>query len=133
MELDTIIGGHGINNYSLVKTLCENSKDAIEWLRTLNINLISVGAFGGASVKRIHRPLNSEGKILPVGAYIVPLLVKLCAERKNIKLITSTTAKNLITNNSGRVTGVQAEGASGEREKEKERSGISGAGFGGYR
>ncbi len=115
MELDTIIGGHGINNYSLVKTLCENSKDAIEWLRTLNINLISVGAFGGASVKRIHRPLNSEGKILPVGAYIVPLLVKLCAERKNIKLITSTTAKNLITNNSGRVTGVQAEGASGNK------------------
>lgn len=32
-ELDTLIGGHGLNNVELVKALAENSADAIVWLR----------------------------------------------------------------------------------------------------
>ena len=38
MELDTIIGGHGINNPELVKTLVENTAPAIEWLKTIDID-----------------------------------------------------------------------------------------------
>ena len=34
MELDTMIGGKGINNFELVKTLCENSADAIDARKT---------------------------------------------------------------------------------------------------
>ena len=30
---------------------------------------IMVSSFGGASVKRIHRPVNDEGKTLSVGSY----------------------------------------------------------------
>ena len=32
MELDTLIGGHGINDPALVETLCSNSADAVAWL-----------------------------------------------------------------------------------------------------
>ena len=73
MELDTMVGGSGTNNFSLVKTLCENAKYAIEWLSSKGINLTSVASFGGASVKRIHRPLNDEGKVVSVGSFIFSL------------------------------------------------------------
>ena len=56
MELDTMIGGKGINDPALVETLCSNSADAIDWLDEHGITLHSVSSFGGASVKRIHRP-----------------------------------------------------------------------------
>ena len=39
MQLDTLIGGHGINNPELVKTLADNTADAIAWLKTINIDL----------------------------------------------------------------------------------------------
>ena len=69
MQLDTLIGGHGINNPALVETLAKETADAIAWLKTINIDLSSVGAAGGASVKRIHRPLNEEKKVVSVGGY----------------------------------------------------------------
>ena len=62
MELDTMIGGKGINDPALVETLCSNSADAIDWLGEQGITLHSVSSFGGASVKRIHRPVDAEGK-----------------------------------------------------------------------
>ena len=109
MELDTIIGGHGINDPELVKALCENTADAIEWLKTVNIDLSSVGAFGGASVKRIHRPLNEEKKVVSVGAYMVPRLEAACKARKNITIMTETMAKAILTDDKGNVCGVEAE------------------------
>ena len=42
MELDTMIGGKGINDPALVETLCENSADAIDWLDENGITLHSV-------------------------------------------------------------------------------------------
>ena len=78
MELDTMIGGKGINDPALVETLCENSADAIDWLDENGITLHSVSSFGGASVKRIHRPVDAEGKTLSVGSYMIPLLQENC-------------------------------------------------------
>ena len=78
MELDTMIGGKGINDPELVETLCENSADAIDWLDEHGITLHSVSSFGGASVKRIHRPVNAEGKTVSVGSYMIPLLQENC-------------------------------------------------------
>ena len=57
-----MIGGKGINDPALVETLCSNSADAIDWLGEQGITLHSVSSFGGASVKRIHRPVDAEGK-----------------------------------------------------------------------
>ena len=109
MELDTIIGGHGINEPALVKALCENTADAIEWLKTVNIDLSSVGAFGGASVKRIHRPVDENKKVVSVGAYMIPRLEAACKERANITLLTETMAKSLMTDEAGKICGVEAE------------------------
>ena len=107
MELDTMIGGKGVNDPELVKTLCENSAASIEWLDTVGAKLTSVGSFGGASVKRIHRPVNDEGKTIAVGSYIVPVLEKACTDR-GVTLLTNTLAAALKTNESGAVCGVTA-------------------------
>ena len=52
MELDTIIGGKGLNDATLVKTMVEGTESGIEWLSSIGADLTSVGSFGGASVKR---------------------------------------------------------------------------------
>ncbi|MBR0149739.1 MAG: flavocytochrome c [Synergistaceae bacterium] len=109
MQLDTIIGGHGINNPELVKTLADNTADAIAWLKTVNIDLISVGAAGAASVKRIHRPLNEQKKVVSVGGYMIPRLEAACKSRKNITMLMETTAKSIMTDDSGKVSGIEAE------------------------
>jgi len=114
-ELDTLIGGKGLNNPELVKTLAGNSAAAIDYLASIGIDLNNVAAFGGASVKRIHRPVNAEGKTVSVGAYTVPLLEKACRERNNLALLTEVTAKKLLTDENGAVTGVEAEGRTGNK------------------
>ena len=113
MELDTMVGGKGINNFALVKALCEGSAPAIEWLKTVDIHLTSVGSFGGASVKRIHRPLNDEGKTVSVGAYMIPRLETAVKARDNITLVLDTTATEIIMTD-GAATGIKATGATGE-------------------
>ena len=109
MQLDTHIGGHGINNPELVKTLADNTADAIAWLKTINIDLTSVGAAGAASVKRIHRPLNEQKKVVSVGGYMVPRLEAACKARSNITMLMETTAKSIMTDKDGRITGIEAE------------------------
>ncbi|MER2178985.1 MAG: FAD-binding protein, partial [Stenotrophomonas maltophilia] len=95
--LDTMIGGKGLNDPELVNTLVNNSAEAIDWLATQDINLTDVASFGGASVKRIHRPLDGDGKVVSVGAYTVPLLEEACAKRDNITILTDTTATEILT------------------------------------
>lgn len=110
-ELDTMIGGKGINDFDLVKTLAENSADAVSWLKDHDADLPSVGAFGGASVNRIHRPVNAEGKTTAVGAYIVPVLTK-NVEDRGIDVYYNTTANKIIMED-GKAVGVIAEGETG--------------------
>ena len=105
MELDTMVGGKGINNPELVKTLVEGTAPAIDWLDENGMSLHNVAAFGGASVKRIHRPVNEEGKVVSVGAYLVPLMEKACQER-GVEFILNTTADTILTDESGKAVGV---------------------------
>ncbi len=111
MELDTIIGGKGINDVQLVKTLVEGTESGIEWLSSIGADLTSVGSFGGASVKRIHRPVNAEGKTVSVGSYIVPILEKNVTER-GIEILFETTATEIRMENgvAAGINGVTAEG-----------------------
>ena len=111
--LDTMIGGKGINDPELVNTLVSNTADAIDWLATQDIKLTDVASFGGASVKRIHRPLNEEGKVVSVGAYTVPLLEAACQKRENITLMTDTTAIALVPDENGACIGALALGKTG--------------------
>ena len=113
MELDTLIGGKGKNNPELVKTLAENSAAAIEWLASIGAEVKNVGAFGGASVKRIHRPVNADGKVTAVGAYIVPILEKNLQDR-NVQFLFDTTANEIIMKD-GKAVGIKATGKDGNK------------------
>lgn len=114
MELDTMIGGKGINNPELVKTLCSNTADSIEWLDSIGAPLTSVGAFGGASVKRIHRPVNAEGKTVSVGAYIVPILEQKMLD-SGVELVLNTTVDTILTDESGAACGVSGVATDGSK------------------
>lgn len=113
MELDTMVGGKGINDPELVETLCSNSADAIDWLDEHGITLHSVSSFGGASVKRIHRPVDADGKTISVGSYMIPLLQENC-EKAGVQILLNTTANEILTDANGAAVGVKATGASGE-------------------
>ncbi len=104
--LDTLVGGKNINDKELVQVLSSQSAEGIEWLKSIGADLESVGSFGGASVKRIHRPVNAEGKTVSVGAYLVPILTK-NVEELGIQILFNTPATELILDN-GAVTGVKA-------------------------
>ena len=105
--LDTLVGGKNINDPELVKTLVENSASAIDWLQTLSkpIVLTSVSSFGGASCKRIHRPVNEEGKTIPVGSYMIPLLEENCKDL-GIEIITDTRVDEILMED-GKAVGVK--------------------------
>ena len=113
MELDTMIGGKGLNDPALVETLCEGSADAIDWLDEKGITLHSVSSFGGASVKRIHRPVDGDGKTVSVGSYMIPLLQENC-EKAGVQILLNTTANEILTDANGAAVGIKATGASGE-------------------
>ena len=113
MELDTLIGGKGVNDPALVETLCENSADAIDWLEEHGITLHSVSSFGGASVKRIHRPVNAEGKTVSVGSYMIPLLEENC-QKAGVQILLNTTATKILTDANGAAVGIEATGSTGE-------------------
>ena len=113
MELDTMIGGKGINDPELVETLCENSADAIDWLDEHGITLHNVSSFGGASVKRIHRPVNAEGKTVSVGSYMIPLLEENC-KKAGVQILLNTTANEILTDANGAAAGIKATGSTGE-------------------
>ena len=107
MELDTMVGGKGINKFNLVKALCEGTKDAIDWLDGIGVILHNVASFGGASVKRIHRPVNDAGQVVSVGSYMVPIFNENVQSRNNITLMLNTTCEKLIDED-GKVVGVEA-------------------------
>ena len=109
-QLDTIIGGSGLNNPMLVKKFAESSEDAIAWLAQLDPQAVlhNVAQFGGASVKRIHRPVDADGKTLSVGEYLVPLL-KQNLDNRGIEVLVNTRATEIILGDNGQVTGVLAE------------------------
>ena len=107
MELDTLIGGHGINDPALVETLCSNSADAVAWLGEQGIELSSVGAAGGASVKRIHRPVDDQGLVISVGSYMIPRLQSKC-EELGVEILLNTTANKILTDADGAAVGIEA-------------------------
>ena len=111
MQLDTMIGGKGINDPALVKLLAENSAEGVEWLRQFDIDLVNTGAFGGASVNRIHWP-KVDGKKVSVGAYMIPLLEDACEANENITILFETTANEIIMVD-GAAKGVKATGKTG--------------------
>ena len=98
---DTMKGGKNINDLSLVTYMAENSADALYWVNDLGADLTVVGLFGGASVKRIHRPSDTSA----VGPVLVKTLLTQ-VEKLNIPVLYNTKAEEIIAKD-GVVTGVK--------------------------
>ena len=137
MELDTLVGGKGINDPELVHVLADQSDEGIEFINEIskevsedNSGLVDVASFGGASVKRIHRPVNEEGKTISVGAYLVPIL-ETSARDKGVEFLLETTATNLLMDN-GNVVGVEAVDKNGNKVTVNAKSVILATGGFGY-
>ncbi len=105
--LDTLVGGKNFNNAELVKTLVDNTADSVEWINNLGGNLISVGSFGGASVKRIHKPLNDEGATTAVGPHVVNVL-QTNLDTLGVEIITDTEITEILVED-GVVVGVKGD------------------------
>jgi fumarate reductase flavoprotein subunit len=105
---DIMRGGKQENIPSLVRNFVEHAPVTISWLIGLGADLSDVGLMGGSSVRRTHRPNG--------GAAIGPHLMKVlhtATETDNIEIRTSNKVTGLITENDGRVCGVQVENADG--------------------
>ena len=100
---DTMNGGHQLNDPALVRTMAENSADAVEWLASIGAPLPKVAATGGTTHKYLHSPEDGS----PVGAYLVAKLNEQ-AEKLGIEIMLNTKATEILMEN-GTAAGVKAE------------------------
>ncbi|CUO03933.1 flavocytochrome c [Clostridium disporicum] len=122
---DTMKGGKNLNDPELVKVLAENSADAVKWVNENGGDLSEVGMFGGASVKRIHKPTG--------GAAVGPMLVKMFNEnldKLNIPVLLETKAEQIIVED-GKIAGVKASNKDGEFTIDCKAVVLATGGFGG--
>ena len=75
-------------------------------------------------MKRIHRPVDENNKVIAVGSYMIPILEKNVNDRKNITLLTSVTADKIEQDDAGNVTGVHALSADGSQVNVKAKAVI---------
>lgn len=107
---DTLVGGHELNDPELVRTMVENSADAIVWVNELGAELTDVSFSGGQTNKRIHKPKD--------GSAVGPVLIKVLKEKLDeleVPIYLEATADSLLTDDEGRVVGVNVENADGGR------------------
>ena len=100
---DTMKGGKELNDKELVTVMAENSAAAVDWVNEIGGDLSVVGMFGGASVKRIHRPSDTSA--------VGPMLMKALnakAEELGIPVLLETKAEKILLDDKGAVCGVQA-------------------------
>ena len=125
--LDTLVGGANLNNPVLVDTLVSNTPAGIEWLKSKGADLNLVGSFGGASVKRIHKP-TKDGKSVAVGSYLIPVLEK-NAKDGGVEFLMETEATEILVDGD-KVVGVKASGADGEFTIDAKSVVVATGGFG---
>lgn len=123
---DTMKGGQYLNDPELVKTLVENSADMVEWLQSpmIGADLSDVGAFGGATNKRIHRPKGGQA----IGAHLVPLLQK-AALNQGAEIRLNNKAIDILSDN-GKVCGVKVAYEGGEYTVHTKAVIVATGGFG---
>ena len=103
---DTLRLGHYLADPELVRTLAENSSDAIEWLKTVDASFTGVKATGGCEGRKyLHQP---EGGVA-VGEYLVAKL-KTQVEKLGIDVRVNTKATEILMKD-GQAVGVLAEDA----------------------
>jgi len=107
---DTVASAGDAARPHLIEPLVVGSEAALDWLRArLEVDLSEVAQLGGHSAQRTHRPGN-----LPIGAEIMGKLRKAVEEKvkassDDVKILTNAKATKLLTDDTGRVTGVEYE------------------------
>lgn len=102
---DTMKGGKNVSNPELVKILADQSADSINWLKEHGAELSHVGRGGGAAAARMHGPAGGQF----VGPYLSAFFRNQMAQR-HIDLRLNSKMVKLVTDASGRVTGVLVKG-----------------------
>lgn len=105
---DTLKGGHDLNDPDLLRTLVDQSADALHWVNELGAGLNDVSFSGGATNARIHKPEDGSA----VGPIIINVLLE-ALEEKDVKPMLETEATSLIEED-GQVIGVKAVNKDGQ-------------------
>ena len=100
---DTMNGGHQLNDPDLVRTMAENSSDAVDWLASIGAELPKVAATGGTTHKYLHSPEDGS----PVGSFLIEKLSEE-ADRQGIEIMLNTKATKILMED-GAAVGVLAE------------------------
>ena len=80
--VDTMNGGHQVNNLDLVTTMAQESAGAVDWLTSIGAPLPEVAATGGTQHKYLHEPEDGSA----VGPYLVERLSKQ-AEKLGVQIL----------------------------------------------
>lgn len=126
---DTMKGGHYLNDPDLVRTLVENSADAVDWLGSLGADLSDVGKMAGSTNPRTHRPKGGAA----IGAHLISVLKKQTMNEKNtgvVEIRTRNKVTDVLTDDDGAVCGVAVEAQSGTYEIRAKAVIVASGGFG---
>ena len=121
---DTMNGGHQLNDPDLVRTMAENSSEAVDWLETIGAPLPKVAATGGTTHKYLHSPEDGS----PVGSYLIEKLGEE-ADRLGIEIMLNTKATEILMED-GTAVGVKAEDSEHEYTVNAKAVIIAAGGFG---
>lgn len=109
--LQTWNGGDKVGDLALIEKYAENAWPGCEWLTSIGMEFQDqMGQTAGSLWQRSHFSKMNMGTGF-ISSYLTTL-----RDRENVKLYTDLHAKHLITDESGRVIGVEAVNAAGEEE-----------------
>ena len=108
--LQTWLGGDQVANLDLVKVLCYNAYDGLQWIKDLGMSFSDkIGQGAGSLWQRTHT------STMQMGTGFLSTYVKNVDKDENVTVLTSCTGKELVTDESGAVTGVVCEDKAGNK------------------
>ncbi|MDO5408162.1 MAG: FAD-dependent oxidoreductase [Eubacteriales bacterium] len=99
--LQTWINGDKVANLDLVKVLCYDSYEGLEWIESLGMEFSDIIGQGAGSLwQRTHT------STMQMGTGFISTYVEKLAKADNVTILTSSTAEKLVQDADGKVTGV---------------------------
>ena len=100
-KIQTYVGGHNVGKPEMIDYLCEHTLESLEWLEGLGLEVKDeMGTATGALYQRSHYT------VAPAGTGYVQLFRNLIGQNESIDVYYNCPATELLTDESGRVTGV---------------------------
>jgi flavocytochrome c len=125
---DTVRSAGEVADLVLINTLVSKSEQAVTWLKDrVGVDLSLLAQLGGHSSKRTHRP--SNGMAGAEIMYNMQKAVRSYEKTGRVKIIVDTRVTKLLTDESGRVIGVQCKTADGTQELKADNVILATGGF----